>query len=173
MNLPVLRFLVRLGGNARSSSIICGETVIQLSGWPFCAFTRTLFSAGRRSSGSIETACSIRAAVGDEHADAAALVEHAGVDEKRDALEGGGGIDAVERRELVDRRHLRALDQGAVDDLVLDLLGELPEDRATVVHVHLPRAGSLRRLPCWLFTQVTNQRTAHVSTRRDTESRHS
>ena len=87
-------------------------------------------------------------AVSDEHADAAALVEHAVVDEHIDSLERRGGVDAVECGEFVDRWHLRLLRHGSVDDLPFDLLGDLDKDGATIVH------GAL--LVHWLVGYVTN-----------------
>ena len=75
-------------------------------------------------------------ALGDEHADAAALVEHAPVDQQVDRLAGGGGVDPVERGELVRRGDLVALSVGAREHVARDPVGELLEDgRPVVEHV--------------------------------------
>ena len=78
---------------------------------------------------------------GDEHADSSLLVEDPVVDEQVHALAGGGRVDPVERGELVGRGHLGLLGQRAGDDVVLDLLGDLQEDRTTLVHRAHPASG--------------------------------
>jgi hypothetical protein len=65
---------------------------------------------------------------GDEHPDSSSLVEDPVGHQLVEALGGGRGVDAVEGAELVRGRRLGLLGQGAVDDRVLDLRRDLPED---------------------------------------------
>src|SRR5690606_1666178 len=81
-------------------------------------------------------------ACGDEHADSPLLVEDSLVDEDVHAFAGRGRVDAMERRELVGRRYLGLLGKRSAEDVVLDLLGELKEDRPVLVHA-VPPLGQL------------------------------
>src|SRR5690606_4198057 len=76
----------------------------------------------------------LASAGGDEHADSAALVEDPFVDEHVHSLGCGCGVDTGEGGDLVRRRRLVLFSEGAVDDLVLDHLGDLHEERLALVH---------------------------------------
>ena len=99
----------------------------------------------------------IAGAGGDEHPDAAALVEDALVDQHADALGGRRGIDPVEGGELVRRRGLGLFGQRAVDDRVLDAA------RRSAGRAPCPLRSSLASDPPWLLTQPTNHRTSSLS----------
>ena len=96
---------------------------------------------------------------GDEHPDSSSLVENPVGDQLVQALGCGGGVDPVEGGQLVGRGRLGLLGEGPVDDRVLDLVGDLPEDGAGVlVHGGRPGAPGLRRVPGFI-THVMNHRT--------------
>ncbi|WP_019200502.1 ATP-binding cassette domain-containing protein [Tsukamurella sp. 1534] len=85
------------------------------------------------------------ALVGENGAgNASTLVQHLLVHEKRDPLSSGGRIDPVERRQVVRGRCLPLVDEGAVDDRILDVLSYLLEDRTSFNdHRHLHHTGYL------------------------------
>src|SRR5690606_14238522 len=82
-------------------------------------------------------------AFGYEHSDASLLVENAGVDEQVDALAGGCGVDAVERGELVRRRHLGFFGECAAEDVAFDEFGQLNEYWSALVHACPSHVGRL------------------------------
>src|ERR1700712_210261 len=69
---------------------------------------------------------------GYEHPDASSLVEDSAFDEHVHALSGRCRVDAMKGGELVRRRNLRLFWQHSLDDVVLDLLSDLHEDRSAV-----------------------------------------
>src|SRR5690606_28414616 len=76
----------------------------------------------------------LASAGGDEHPDAPPLVEHSLVGEEVDTLRGGRRVDPVAGRELVGGGRALLLAEAAVDDRVLDALGDLEEERPALAH---------------------------------------
>ena len=84
----------------------------------------------------------------DEHSDPPFLVENSVVNEEVDALARRGGVDPVERRELVGGRSLAFFEQVAGEDVVLDGFRDLQEDGTRVIHPDLPVIASLVHYSC-------------------------
>src|SRR5699024_3033128 len=75
---------------------------------------------------------------GDEHSDAASLLQNTFGHELVDSLGSCGRIDGIEAGEFVRRRGLGELGKRSVEDRVLDLLGYLSEKGfGTVDHFRL------------------------------------
>src|SRR5256885_5885083 len=82
----------------------------------------------------------------DERADAPPLVEQPVLGEVAVGARDGGRVDPVERPVLAGRHHLLVRLEHALQDVVPDLLDDLPVDRTTVVeHLSPRRKGQLPR----------------------------